>query len=178
MKFRLLPVIACMFALRATADPSALPVMQTDSVIHLSKNTNRNQVHYAVKVDEDCQPLTKKPMAPYWRMLEKGENETARIMFWEQPGYGVTQPETVEQSGSGGSFDFNIRGVPSRIIRLETFDQDGQCGARAFTQINDREALFTRIEIDVSGWANVHRVEIFGIDVESGEPVNEITHQD
>ena len=99
-------------------------------------------------------------------------------MSWEQPGYGVKQPKEINRNEHGGSFTFHVRGVPERKIRLETFMADNRCRARAMTTIADEDAVFQRIEIDVSGWANVHRVEIFGISVESGKPVREITHQD
>jgi hypothetical protein len=155
-----------------------LPDTSVDSVIYLSKNTNKNQVHYAVHVDESCRPAKAKPVRPYWRDLEIGQDATSKLMFWEQPGYGVRQPKEVNIHDNGGSFTFHVRGVPERKIRLETFMLRNQCRARATTTIADEDAVFQRIEIDVSGWANVHRVEIFGVSVSTGNPVREITHQD
>lgn len=147
-----------------------------DSVIHLRKNTNNNQVHYAVKVDDDCRPLLKKPILGYWLMLENGGNETEKLRFWEQPGYGVRQPKEVHRGETDGYFDFRIRGVPERLIRVESFQVNGECRARAFTEIANGRALFEYIAITVSGWANVHKVEIFGRSTE-GEAVSEITFQ-
>ncbi len=150
----------------------------TDSVIHLRKNTNSNQVHYEVLVDDTCRPLRQKTMHPYWRMYEKGPNQRARIMFWEQPGYGVRQPKSVSWNDRGGSFDFRIRGVSERVLTMETFQTDQGCRARAYAEINGEPALFEWIEIDVSGWANVHRVEMFGHSLATGEALREITHSD
>ncbi len=147
----------------------------TDSVIHLRKNTNNNQVHYEVRVDESCRPLKRKPVRAYWLMLEKGIDQTEKIRFWERPGYGVRQPRTVQWVEGGGNFEFRIRGVPERVITLETFSTTEGCRARATIMINGERALFEWIEIDVSGWANVHRVEIFGRSITSGEAVREIT---
>jgi hypothetical protein len=112
------------------------------------------------------------------RELEKGEHETAKLMFWEQPGYGVRQPHDLSTTREGGSFLFKIRGVPEREIRLETFRRGDVCRGRAYTTIDNQTAVFQRIEIDVSGWANVHRVEIFGVSVETGSLLREVTHQD
>ena len=75
-------------------------------------------------------------------------------------------------------FDLVIRGVPERTIGLQTFATDAGCGARAFTRIDGVEAQLLRIDIEVSGWANVHKVEIHGIRAEDGQTVSEITHQD
>ncbi len=149
-----------------------------DSVIFLTKNTNGNQVHYGVHVDERCRPAAKRPVYAYWRMLEKGPEERAGLMFWEQPGYGVKQPDEVSAEDSGGRFTFMIRGVPERRIRVETFLADKGCRARAFTTMNGEDALFRRIDIEVSGWANVHRVEIHGLRPTDLLPVFEVTHQD
>ncbi len=164
--------------LSIVAVAQSIPDFPTDSVLHLRKNTNANQVHYEVRVDSACRPMQSKTMHPYWRMYENGPSATARIRFWEQPGYGVRQPEAVSWTDNGGSFEFGIRGVSARVIRLETFRTDQGCRARAYTDIDGVPALFEWIEIDVSGWANVHRVEIFGRSLSAGEPLREITHED
>jgi hypothetical protein len=111
-------------------------------------------------------------------MYEKGPEERARIMFWEQPGYGVRQPKSVQRADGGGHFEFTIRGVPERRIEMETFTLGSSCRARAYIEIDGQRAVFSKIAIVVSGWANVHRVEIFGSRVSDGSSVSEITHQD
>ena len=170
--------ILLLWAISVSSYAAELSEHSPDSVIYLTKNTNRNQVHYGVHVDQSCRPMRKKPVYAYWRMLEKGPHETAGLMFWEQPGYGVKQPKQVNREVNSGSFEFLIRGVPQRRLRLETFTTDNGCRARAYTRIGDQEAVFERIEIEVSGWANVHKVEIFGRNELTGEVVSEITHQD
>jgi hypothetical protein len=155
-----------------------LPVQTLDSVLFLAKNTNNNQVHYGVKVDDRCRPLEKDTVYAYWRMLEEGPDERAGLMFWEHPGYGVRQPQQVHRGTDSGSLDLVIRGVPERTIELQTFTTNAGCGARAFTRIGAEKALLLRINIEVSGWANVHKVEIHGVSVAAGQTVSEITHQD
>ena len=170
--------IILLWVISMTSYAADLPQHPPDSVIYLTKNTNRNQVHYGVHVDESCRPKRKDPVYAYWRMLEKGPPKTAGLMFWEQPGYGVKQPKQVHRETDSGSLEFMIRGVPQRSLRLETFATDSGCRARAYTRIGNQEALFERIEIEVSGWANVHKVEIYGRNERTGEVVSEITHQD
>jgi len=148
-----------------------------DSVIHLRKNTNNNQVHYAVQVDSQCRPLDRRTVRAYWRMLEDGPDITEALMLWERPGYGVRQPSSIAKHETGGEFEFRIRGVEDRLIRIQVFKEAETCRARSFTTINGNEVIFEHIEIEVSGWANVHRVEIFGLDV-LGQTVSEITHSD
>ena len=165
---------ACLAVLVSSSVLAAsLPMHEPDSVIYLTKNTNGNQVHYGVKLEEDCTPSGKKPVYAYWRMLEKGHSEQAGLMFWEQPGYGVKQSRNDEEE-----LAFVIRGVPERSIRLETHAREEGCAVRAYTMIDGVEALFQRIDIEVSGWANVHRVEIHGLNPVDGSPVSEVTHSD
>ena len=172
---KVLAFIVAFMMIGADANPpESFPV---DSVIHLRKNTNDNQVHYAVQVDDSCRPVSQNPIRAYWRMLELGENETDELRFWEQPGYGVRQPDRVHRGETDGHFDFRIRGVPERLIRVESFRLNGECRARAFTEIANSRAIFAYIEITVSGWANVHQVKIFGISPD-GNDVSEVTYQD
>jgi hypothetical protein len=168
--------LLCLLCLATHA--SDLPVRPLDSVIFLTKNTNNNQVHYGVNVDKQCRPTAKDSVYAYWRMLEEGPKERDKLMFWEQPGYGVRQPEEVNLDNDSGSLSLIIRGVPGHRIMLETFTTDSGCGARAFTSISGEEALLERIDINVSGWADVHKVEIHGVSVSSGLTVSEVTHQD
>jgi hypothetical protein len=155
-----------------------LPVRPLDSVLFLTKNTNNNQVHYGVNVDKQCRPAVEDPVYAYWRMLEEGPDERDKLKFWEQPGYGVRQPEKVDLNTDSGSLALVIRGVPEHKIRLETFSSELGCRARAITGISGEEAILLRIDIDVSGWADVHKVEIHGISLHSGLEVSEVTHQD
>ena len=171
----LLLVLCCALAFAAAADE--LPKHDLDSVIFLTKNTNKNQVHYGVRVDEHCRPLEDEPVYAYWRNLEEGPDERSGLMFWEEPGYGLVQPKQVERSEKSGSLQLVIRGVPEHTIKLDTFTTEEGCAARAFTHINGSNAVLERIDINVSGWATVNKIEIFGVSASDGQMVSEITHQ-
>lgn len=172
----LIVALACTACLATEAEE--LPVRPLDSVVFLTKNTNNNQVHYGVNVDRQCRPSEEDPVYAYWRMLEEGPDAQDELKFWEQPGYGVRQPEEVERNTDSGSLALVIRGVPDHKIRLETFTSDRGCRARAITSISGEEAILLRIDIEVSGWATVHKVEIHGTSLSSGLEVSEVTHQD
>lgn len=94
-----------------------------NSVVHLSKNTNNNQVHYGVDVDADCRPATRRPVNVYWLMLENGPEVLEGLRLWEQPGYGVRQPEEITYTEYGGRFHFRIRGVPGKEVSEITHDE-------------------------------------------------------
>ena len=49
------------------------------SVFHVSKSQNRNQVHYALRLDQQCRPVGKAPVYGYWKKLEKRGRSKGRI---------------------------------------------------------------------------------------------------
>ncbi len=158
-------------AMAAATEPS-YPV---ESVFHIRKNTNRNQVHYAVRVDGDCRPLDA-PVRPYWRSYEEGPDAVDPLAPWEQPAYGVVQPEAVERGPSSGAFTFRARALPDRPIRVETFRDGEQCRARARMTVAGQPAVLDHVEILVAGWGKVDRVELFGVAAD-GAPVHEVVGQ-
>jgi hypothetical protein len=46
------------------------------SAMIIRKSSNRNQVWYAVAVDDRCAPEGPAPVHPYWRLLEQGPGAT------------------------------------------------------------------------------------------------------
>src|SRR4029078_2517058 len=44
------------------------------SVFFIQRNKNRNEVHYAISLDENCRPKGDEPMTNYWLRLEDGPN--------------------------------------------------------------------------------------------------------
>src|SRR5690348_6852763 len=67
-----------------------LPSAPVSSVFYLAKSENKNQVHYAVRVDDRCRPVGAAPVYGYWRDLEVGPSATSRLLQHEQPAYGLT----------------------------------------------------------------------------------------
>lgn len=49
----------------------------------ISKSENKNQVQYAIRVDDRCEPATTAPVFAYWRMLEKGPTVTEPLLAHE-----------------------------------------------------------------------------------------------
>lgn len=67
-----------------------LPVARVQSIFHIAKSENRNQVHYGAHVDEACRPIGAAPIYAYWRMFERSPTRTEALLDREQPGYGPT----------------------------------------------------------------------------------------
>jgi Domain of unknown function (DUF4833) len=109
------------------------------SAFLVSKTENRNQVHYAVRVDQACRPTTSAPIRPYWLMREKGPRVTEPLLEREQAAYCI-QHQRVE----GSAVRISIRSLPSRDIVIQTWQaSDGQCLSAAVTTIaGGRARLF------------------------------------
>ena len=75
----------------ATASQAA----EISSGLVISKSSNKNQVHYAVQVDEACAPAGRSPVRPYWRMLERGGDATEPLVESELRAFGVERQDIV-----------------------------------------------------------------------------------
>jgi hypothetical protein len=117
----------------ASADPVAVTTIPT--TFFISKSENKNQVHYSVDVDEACRPAGSAPMRAYWRDLEKGPNVTSPVLGREQPAYGI-KFQRILTVGDRKIVEMAVRGLPSRVVHVETRSQGGKCVADTRSVIN------------------------------------------
>jgi hypothetical protein len=156
-----------------SARASRLPSAPISSVFHVEKSENKNQVHYAVRVDERCRPAGKAPVYAYWRDFEDGPKAVSPLLQHEQPAYGLTEPRAIELNESGGEVRIGMRGFPDRALRILTFAQDGGCRARAFTPIQGEPAVLTSIYVELGFLFSVDYVLVRGVRVADGRQVKE-----
>ncbi len=125
---------------------SALPSRGDDisSVFYISKNDNGNQIHYGIRLNQNCLPEGNNPVYVYW-VRENGT--TGNLLSVEEPAYGLSS-----QSVSGENVEVILRFFQNRGIQKPiTFKMDklnnGNCQARAFTRINDSQKQLSNIRI-------------------------------
>jgi hypothetical protein len=152
------------------AEPATFVV---PSVFHIEKSENRNQVHYAVKVDDRCRPQGKQPVYGYWRDLELGPRATSPLLDHEQSAYGLTEPRWIRLRDAGGEIRIGLRGFPDRTLTLETSRVEGRCTARARTQIGGRDAVLLSIYVKLGFLFSIDYVLVRGVRIEDGKPVQE-----
>jgi hypothetical protein len=155
------------------SDGVALPSNPVSSVFHIAKSENKNQVHYAVRVDAGCRPIGRTPMYGYWRDLEDGPKAVSPLLDHEQPAYGLTAPRSIEPSGEGGEIRIGMRGFPDRALRVVTFKQGGECRARAFTSIRNEPAVLRAIYVELGLLFSVDYVLVRGVRVTDGREIKE-----
>jgi len=151
---------------QGTPAAKLLPARTADSAFFIARSTNRNQVHYGVRVDSDCRPQGAQPVHAYWRMLEKGEKSTEPLLGREGPAYGLGDVQQVEATSSGWRVHVRLRAWPDRAIDLDVFRENGHCAARAYTVMEGRVAQIERIFVKTAWPTGVAYVLLSGTGVD------------
>jgi hypothetical protein len=151
----------------------ALPSAPVESVFHIAKSENRNQVHYAVSVDQRCRPRGNAPIRGYWREYEEGPDVIETLREHQQRAYGLSKPGAVTFGDYGGDIRISLRALPERTLLVTTFREGGGCRARAFTRINGQPALLKSIYVEIGLLFSVDHIMLHGLRVSDGAPVQE-----
>jgi hypothetical protein len=159
----------------ATSEPAQVKVAgnPVHSVFFIAKSENRNQVHYAVRVDARCRPIGTRPVYGYWRDYEDGPKATSRLLDHEQSAYGLTAPRWVRAAAEGGQIRIGLRGFPDRPLTIETFRTRAGCRARAHTTIARSHAVLRSIYVELGFLFSIDYVLLRGYRAADGRPLQE-----
>jgi hypothetical protein len=155
----------------ASATKPAFTVL--GSVFFIAKSENKNQVHYAVKVDDHCRPVGNSPLYGYWREQERGPRVTSPLLKHEQSAYGLTEPRWIKPRDQGGEIRIGLRGFPDRPLTIETYMSEAQCRARARTTIAGQDAVLSSIFVQIGFLFSIDYVILRGTRLADGKPVQE-----
>jgi hypothetical protein len=98
----------------------------------VSKSQNRNQVHYAMRVDGECRPSGALPAFAFWHMLERGRGVYEGLLSREQGAYGIS----AQTPRAEADVTIRIAALPKRPLMVRTTKTAaGGCRAEAFTTI-------------------------------------------
>lgn len=135
----------------ARADAPA-PPRASVPLFSITKSENKNQIAYALYVDENCAPASGAPVFAYWKMFEKGPTRTAPMLSREAKAYGL-----VAQRVDGEKVRIALKAVPSKPIVIETSrGAQGACQALSTTTIAGVPAHLFDVYVRLKG--------IFGVD--------------
>jgi hypothetical protein len=166
-------------AANPTLGPTAAAAMTVPgnsvrSVFFISKSENRNQVHYAVRVDPQCRPESDHPVYGYWRDFEVGPSAMSPLLKHEQTAYGLTEPRQVRRDeADGDQIRIGLRGFPDRPLTIETFRGPDGCRARAMTTIARGSAVLRSIYVEIGFLYSIDFVIVRGVRVADNQPVQE-----
>ena len=161
--------VGAMFALMpALAASSASAERTIPSALFVSKSENKNQVHYAVRVDERCAFASQTPVYAYWRMLEHGPSVVEPLLSREQSAYGIAS-----QRVSGDTVTVTLRALPARPIVVKVARaEDGTCTASAQTTIDGQSARLFNVHVAL-GFLRVDHLLLTGWAEPGGRVVRE-----
>jgi Domain of unknown function (DUF4833) len=157
----------------ALAAPADAAVREVSSVFYVSKSENKNQVHYAIRLDDRCAPTGASPMFAYWRMLERDARATEPLLDREQPAYGILEQRVLERTGDGGTVRVVLRALPSRPILVTSVASSEGCVVTATTQVGGTRALLTSIHAQLKWPFGVDHLLVSGRAVTGGRALTE-----
>lgn len=151
---------ALLVAIVSRASLASAATTTIPTTFFISKSENKNQVHYAIDVDESCKPVGATPMHAYWRDLEKGPNVTSPVLGREQPAYGI-KFQKILTVGDRKIVEMAVRGLPSRIVHVETKAVDGKCIADTRSVINGETVQLLEVFLKI-GFLSVDYARFIG----------------
>ncbi len=152
---------------------SPAPTRGVDSAFFISRSENRNQVHYGVRVGEDCRPQGTSPMHAYWRMLEKGAAETEPLLGIEGPAYGLADTQEVASSPAGWRIRVRLRAYSERPIEVAVTRENGVCTTRAWMMLNGALCQLDHIYVRTQWPIGVDYIRLTGV-APDGRTVTEL----
>ncbi|NOK22016.1 DUF4833 domain-containing protein [Corallococcus carmarthensis] len=160
----------------ATLASAAGAPLPAQSAFFLSRSENRNQVHYALRLDEACRPVGTRPVQVYWRMLERGASEVEELLEVEQPVYGLEDPQQVEATADGWRVRVRLRAFPSRPIDITTARVGGVCQVQAWTKLGNSVCRLEHVFVKTSWPFSVDFVRLDGVGPD-GKPVHDLIRE-
>ncbi len=129
---------------------SAQPARANDSLVpvfSIAKSENKNQVQYVVRLDPQCAPVGPNPVSAYWRMLERGPNQTAPILSREIRAYGLASQVL---DSTTGRVRVVLNALPDRTLVVTALRaSDGQCHALATMPIAGAPAYLFNVYVHI-----------------------------
>jgi hypothetical protein len=140
----------------------------------IAKSENRNQVQYAVRVDERCAPVGAEPVFAYWRMLERGPRQTEPLLGIEQAAYGVRSQTILSSTDTGARVRVALRAMSDRPVEVQTWRAEGgECHASAVTTIAGAPARLFNVYAKLAWPFGVESILVQGWSIDGGAVVRE-----
>lgn len=156
------------WAPRIAAAPLKFGPNDVQSFMAIAKNSDANQVHYAIRLDEQCRATGTTPIFGYWR--DADEKHTLRWLSWiDKFAYDVK----IRERKPTGAIVFTIKGFQRPIEVVASRGGDGKCAAQALAVIKGAPAIVELVFAQVRSKFSVIWVELRGRALNGTEQVTE-----
>jgi Domain of unknown function (DUF4833) len=152
------------FAILALLAAPAAAQMKTSPLFIIERSKNANVVHYDARLTADGNLDPEEPVIAYWvRLAENGRREE---LSWieKKKAYGFT----IKPDPSASGYKMSLVAVPGPQITVKK-EKDT---VRAEAVIDGRPTILEKMYINASGGLtgpNVHYIEVYGKDLQTGE---------
>ena len=115
------------------------------NLFHIERNKNKNQVHYAIRLNKNCEPIAKKPVYAYWLNLEAKKPKTSPVKWYQQAAYGIKE----QKKNAANEFKIILKALPTKKIYVRYFrnKRSDQCSATAWTQVAGKRARLNTVYV-------------------------------
>lgn len=169
MRARLVAALVSVIPALAYASEIKLGTHDVPSVFHIAKSENRNEVHFAVRLDGECDLASEDPVLAYWRDREVSESATSELLFLERRAYDLDDLERLGPQHAR----FVLRALPERPIDLEVSKRaDGTCTSRAVAKVGGEPSRLRKVYAHLSGWS-VDYIVIQAVRLRDGKLIEE-----
>lgn len=150
------------------------PAFSDFALFTISKSENRNEVHYAIRLNAQCAPVDDSPVFAYWQMHEKGNGVIEPILAREERAYGIG-PQAIRARADGGTqVRVALRALPSRPVVVQSFRTAEGCGARAEMSISGAPAQLQEVHAVLAWPFGIDRLVVSGWSLADGHPVRDV----
>jgi hypothetical protein len=144
------------------------------SVFYVAKSENKNQVHYALRLDSACRPLTKKPVFAYWRRHRDSGSVDAPLEGAGVRVYGASDDQKVQVAASGGSVEMYVKALKRVRIQIRIEKTAKGCTATPMVTILKERARLSYAFLQLGRFGlTVKHVDVIGFRERDGKRITE-----
>ena len=145
------------------------------TLFFISKSDDKNHLEYGMRLDENCTPVGKDAVFPYWRVFEKTPPvPTVPLNSLDYLAYGIAKQHVISTTPTSSSYFLQLKAIKRDLYITTNKGADGKCTAIVHTAM----ASLDRAEL-VSAYIKLRRpmsveyLEMHGINRKTGQPVEE-----
>jgi len=127
------------------------------SAFFIRKSENRNEVHYAVRLDAQCAFVGAHPVFAYWQMKESKLPHVEDLLPREEQAYGVAA-----QVVSNAAVRMTLQALPDRVIVVTAAKREGGCVASATVAVRGAFAPVDHVFVQLAWPFGVSFFELVG----------------
>lgn len=133
------------------------------SAFHVEKSENKNEVHYAVRVDAACRPQGKTPVFAYWRRLKKGLRVDEPLTGPGTRVYGASSEQTVTATATGGRVKMYVKALKELPVDIQIDKGKTGCVAVPHVKLKGEPARLSYAFLQLGRFGlNVKYVDVWG----------------